>query len=65
MYSLKRGLLDWGPGELPTASAVGSSHTITGLEEGKEYKVKVCARYDDGDNGTWSDESIITVAVSG
>lgn len=38
-------------------------HTITGIEEGK-YKVKVCARYNIGDNGTWSDEFAITIAGS-
>ena len=40
------------------------NHTITGLEEGEEYKVKVRARYGDGSPGDWSDEVTITVARS-
>ena len=40
------------------------NHTITGLEEGEEYKVKVRARYGDSSPGDWSDEVTITVARS-
>ncbi len=40
------------------------NHTITGLEEGEEYKVKVRARYSDNGPGDWSDEVTITVARS-
>ncbi len=43
----------------------GTSYTITGLEEGAEYKVKVRARYDSGGNGAWSDILTVTVASSG
>ena len=39
------------------------SYTITGLEEGEEYKVKVRASYS-GTAGDWSGEVIITVAAS-
>ncbi len=42
----------------------GTSYTITGLEEGAEYKVKVRARYDSGGNGAWSDILTTTVASS-
>ncbi len=38
-----------------------TSHTITGLEEGETYKVKVRARYD-GTAGDWSGEATIAVA---
>ncbi|MYH03561.1 MAG: BspA family leucine-rich repeat surface protein, partial [Cenarchaeum sp. SB0675_bin_21] len=41
-----------------------TSYTITGLEEGAEYKVKVRARYDSGGNGAWSDILTATVASS-
>ena len=34
----------------PTVSA----HTITGLEEGEAYKLKVRARFDEGGSGPWS-----------
>ena len=40
------------------------SHTISDLEEGEEYKVKVRARYA-GSAGDWSGEIIITVARTG
>ena len=43
------------------AFPTGASHTITGLEEGEEYKVKVRARYGDG-SGPWSDAYTVTVA---
>ena len=43
----------------PTAT----SQTITGLEEGEEYKVMVRASYN-GTAGDWSSEVIITVAAS-
>ena len=39
------------------------SYTITGLEEGEEYKVKIRARYD-GSSGDWSGEAVITVIES-
>ena len=38
------------------------SHTITGLDEGEEYKVKVRARYADDTSGPWSGEFTIMVA---
>ena len=37
-----------------------TSHTITDLEEGAEYKVKVRARYDGG-SGDWSGQYTVTV----
>ena len=40
------------------------SHTITGLEEGVEYKLKVRASYD-GTAGDWSGEATVTVARTG
>ena len=40
------------------------SHTISDLEEGEEYKMKVRARYG-GSAGDWSGEIIITVARTG
>ena len=46
------------------AFPTGASHTITGLEEGEEYKVKVRARYG-GSSGPWSDASTVTVAGTG
>ena len=39
------------------------SYTITGLEGGEEYKVKIRARYD-GSSGDWSGEAVITVIES-
>ena len=45
---------------LPT----GASHTISDLEEGEEYKVKVRARYGSS-SGLWSDASTVTVAGTG
>ena len=38
------------------------SHTITGLDEGEEYKVKARARYADDTSGPWSGEFTIMVA---
>ena len=38
------------------------SHTITGLDEGEEYKVKARARYADATSGPWSGEFTIMVA---
>ena len=38
------------------------SQTLTDLEEGEQYKVKVRARYHDGDPGIWSTVTAITVA---
>ena len=38
-----------------------TSHTITGLEEGETYKMKMRARYD-GTAGDWSGEATIAVA---
>ena len=48
----------------PVGSAflTGSSYTITGLEEGEEYQVKVRARYYGEGPGGWSDVVTITVA---
>ncbi len=43
------------------AFPTGASHTITGLEEGEEYKVVVRARYG-GSSGPWSDAYTVTVA---
>ncbi len=43
------------------AFPTGTSHTISDLEEGEEYKVKVRARYG-GSAGDWSDASTITAA---
>ena len=40
----------------------GPSFTITGLDEGVRYKVKVRARYLGGNNGPWSDAVEIVVA---
>ena len=40
-----------------------TSHTITDLEEGAEYKMKVRARYDGG-SGDWSDQHTVTVKAS-
>ena len=37
-------------------------HSITGLDEGEEYQVKVRARYDSGGAGDWSAEFTVTVA---
>ena len=39
-----------------------AQHSITNLEEGEEYKVKVRARYDSGGPGPWSDVFTVTVA---
>ena len=47
------------------AHPTGTSYDITGLYECEAYKVKVRAIYDDDMQGTWSDESTITVAGSG
>ena len=41
------------------------SYTITGLDEGVRYKVKVRARYDDGDPGPWAGQVKADVAGSG
>ncbi|MDE0077277.1 MAG: fibronectin type III domain-containing protein [Caldilineaceae bacterium] len=38
------------------------SYTITGLDEGVRYKVKVRARYDQGGPGAWSEQSEAVVA---
>ena len=40
------------------------SQTVTDLEEGEQYKVKVRARYGDTNPGDWSGEVTITVAGS-
>ena len=45
------------------AFPTSSSHAITDLEEGEQYKVKVRARYDSGGPGDWSD--VITISVAG
>ena len=47
------------------AFPTSSSHTITDLEEGEQYKVKVRARYDSGGPGDWSDVATISVAGTG
>ena len=41
------------------------SQTVTGLEEGEQYKVKVRARYSSGGPGDWSGEFTVTVAGTG
>ena len=46
------------------AFPTGTSHTISDLEDGAEYKVKVRARYD-GTAGDWSDGVTVTVAGTG
>ena len=46
------------------AFPTGASHTISDLEEGEEYKVKVRARYGSS-SGLWSDASTVTVAGTG
>lgn len=43
------------------AFPTGPSHTITGLEEGETYKVKVRARYSGDAPGDWSSETTATV----
>ena len=47
------------------AFPTGTSHTVTGLEEGTDYSVRVRARYDDGNvkqSGPWTATQDITVA---
>ena len=44
------------------AFPTGTVQSITGLDEGEEYKVKVRARYDSGGPGAWSNEFTILVA---
>ena len=48
----------------PAGNAFPTSpgHTVTDLEEGEEYKVKVRTRYGDGNPGGWSDAYTVTVA---
>ena len=46
------------------AFTTSTAKTITGLEEGAEYKVKVRARYADGGPGPWSETLTITTAAS-
>ena len=46
------------------AFPTNSSHTITDLEEGAEYKVIVRARYQGGPPGPWSGELTVTVAAA-
>ena len=41
------------------------SQTVTDLEEGEQYKVKVRARYSSGGPGDWSGELTVTVAGTG
>ena len=50
----------WPQCPIPT----GASHTISNLEEGEEYEVKVRASYG-GSAGPWSDTSTVTVARTG
>ena len=45
------------------AFPAGSSHTITDLDEGEEYQMKVRARYDSSRPGDWSD--VVTIIVAG
>ena len=49
----------------PAGNAFPTSpgHTVTGLDEGEEYQVKVRARYNGGGSGDWSD--IVTITVMG
>ena len=47
------------------AFPTGSSHTITDLDEGEEYQIKVRARYDSSRPGDWSGVITITVAGTG
>ena len=44
------------------AFPISPGHTVTNLEEGEEYQVKVRARYDGSRPGDWSDIVTITVA---
>ena len=51
------------------AFPTGTSHTVTGLEEGTAYKARVRARYHDGDgnleqSGPWSDAVEITISAT-
>ena len=48
----------------PAGNAFPTSpgHTVTDLDEGEEYEVKVRARYDSGGSGDWSDAYTVTVA---
>ena len=41
-----------------------NSHTVNGLEEGAEYKVKVRSRYTDSKNGAWSEGARLVVAAA-
>ena len=43
----------------------GAAHTVTGLPEGKEYKVRVRARYDSEKNGAFSPITTISIAAGG
>ena len=45
------------------AFPAGSSHTITDLDEGEEYQIKVRARYDSSRPGDWSD--VVTIIAAG
>ena len=53
---------------LPRSDLAGNAfptspgHTVTDLDEGEEYKVKVRTRYGDGNPGGWSDAYTVTVA---
>ena len=51
------------------AFPTGTSHTVTGLEEGTAYQARVRARYHDGDgnleqSGPWSDAVEITISAT-
>ena len=54
---------------LPKSDRAGNAfptspgHTVTDLDEGEEYQVKVRARYNSGGAGDWSD--IVTITVAG
>ena len=43
----------------------GAAHTVTGLPEGNEYKVRVRARYEGEKNGPFSPIATITIAAGG
>ena len=45
------------------AFPTGTSHTVEGLEEGTEYKVKVRARYEGEEAGPWSDP-VVRLTIS-
>ena len=48
--------------EAGNAYPTGTSHTVTGLPEGEEYKVRVRARYGSAKAGPFSDPVTVTIA---